>query len=153
VKLKETVKEYMKTEPVFLTPTATLAQAAKNMADKDVDIAIVKSGKDILGTITDSDIFSAMKSYVFRDVIEDLPEDAGKVKVEQVMRGTLSRNFMSMCQLTGLRPCLMIGEDETVEIAVKTMAASGSHHLLVIGADGSVVGTLSAHDLMKSFSE
>jgi len=153
VKLKETVKKYMKSKPVFVSPTATLAQVARNMAEKDTDIAIVKSGKDYVGVITDADIFMAMKSYVFKDLLENLPEDASKVKVEQIMRGTVSKDFMSMCQLTGLRPCLMLGEEETIEVAIKTMGAAGSHHLIIIGADGSVVGTLSAHDLLKSFAE
>jgi CBS domain-containing protein len=152
-KLKDNVKKYMKSKLVIVTPAATLAQVAKNMAEKDTDIAIVKSGKDYVGVITDSDVFMAMKSYVFKDVLENLPEDAGKVKVEQIMRGTVSKNFMSMCQLTGLRPCLMLGEEETVETAIKTMGAAGSHHLIIIGADGSVTGTLSSHDLLKSFAE
>lgn len=153
VKLKDTIKKYMKSKLVFVGPSATLAQVAKNMAEKDTDIAIVKSGKDHVGVITDTDIFMAMKSYVFKDVLENLPEDAGKVKVEQIMRGTVSKDFMSMCQLTGLRPCLMLGEEETIQNAIKTMGAAGTHHLIIIGADGSVIGTLSAHDLLKSFAE
>jgi CBS domain-containing protein len=153
VKLKETVKKYMKSKLVVVSPAVTLAQVAKSMAEKDTDIAIVKSGKDYVGVITDSDIFMAMKSYVFKDVLENLPEDAAKVTVEQIMRGKVSKDFMSMCQLTGLRPCLMLGEEETVETAIKTMGAAGSHHLVIIGADGSVTGTLSAHDLLRSLAE
>jgi CBS domain-containing protein len=47
----------------------------------------------------------------------------------------------------------MIGEEDTVENAIKTMGATESHHLVVIGPDGTVSGTLSAHDLMRSFIE
>jgi CBS domain-containing protein len=153
VKLQETIKKYMNSALVVVAPTATLAQVAKSLAEKDTDIAVVKSGKEIVGVITDSDIFHSMKSYVFQDVLEDLPKDVAKVKVEEIMDGKLSDNFMSVCQLTGLRPCLMVGEEETVENAIKTMGASEAHHLLVIGSDGSVSGTLSAHDLLKSFAE
>ncbi|WXG44686.1 MAG: CBS domain-containing protein [Promethearchaeati archaeon SRVP18_Atabeyarchaeia-1] len=153
VKLQETVKKYMNSELVVVAPTTTIAQVAKSLAEKGTDIAIVKSGKDIVGIITDSDIFHSMKSYVFQDVLEDLPKDVSKVKIEEIMRGTLSDNFMSVCQLTGLRPCLMIGEEETIENAIKTMGASEAHHLLVIGSDGSLSGTLSAHDLLRSFAD
>jgi len=153
VKLQETIDKYMKTDLVIVSPASTLAQAAKGMAEKDTDIAVVKSGKDIMGVITDSDIFHSMKSYVFKDVLENLPKDVSKVKVEEIMQGTLSKEFMSVCQLTGLKPCLMLGEDETIEVAIKTMGASEAHHLLVIGSDGSLTGTLSAHDLLKSFIE
>jgi CBS domain-containing protein len=152
-KFKDPVKKYMSDRLVFVSPTATLAQVAEMMAKEDTDIAIVKSGKNYAGIITDSDIFMAMKSYVFKDEVENLPEDAGKVKIVEIMRGTLSKEFMNMCELTGLRPCLMLGEEETVENAIKTMGKAGSHHILVIGADGSIVGTLSAHDLLKSFTE
>jgi CBS domain-containing protein len=143
----------MKTKLVLVSPTSTLAQVAKSLAERDTDIAIVKSAKGPVGVITDTDIFMAMKSYVLKDEFEGLPEDAGKVKIDQIIRGTLSKDFMNMCQLTGLRPCLMLGEEETVENAIKTMAKAGSHHLVIIGADGSVIGTLSAHDLLKSFIE
>jgi CBS domain-containing protein len=153
VKLQETVKKYMNPKLVVVTPSATIAQVAKGMAEKDTDIAIVKDGKEILGVITDSDIFHSMKTYVLQDVLENLPKDAGKIKVEQIMDGTLSKDFMSVCQLTGLRPCLMLGEEETVEVAIETMGASEAHHLLIIGADGSVSATLSARDLMKCFAD
>jgi CBS domain-containing protein len=136
-----------------VSPESTLAQVAKFMAEKGTDLVIVKSGNEMLGILTDSDIFHSMKSYVFRDVLEDLPKDASKIKVEEIMNGTASKDFMSVCQLTGLKPCLMIGEDDTVENAIKTMGATESHHLLVIAADGSLSGTLSAHDLLRSFAE
>ena len=153
VKLQDTVSKYMSRKVVVVSPDSTLAQVAKFMAEKNTDIAIVKSGKEILGVFTDSDIFHSMKSYVFRDILDDLPKDVGKVKVEEIMRGTVSKDFMSVCQLTGLKPCLMIGEEDTVENAIKTMGATESHHLVVIGPDGTVSGTLSAHDLMRSFIE
>jgi CBS domain-containing protein len=136
---------------VVVSPESTLAQVARFMAEKETDIAIVKSGKEMLGILTDSDIFHSMKSYVFRDVLDGLPKDAAKVKVEEIMHGTVSKDFMSVCQLTGLKPCLMIGEEDTVEDAIKTMGATESHHLLVIGSDGFLSGTLSAHDLLRSF--
>jgi CBS domain-containing protein len=153
VKLQETVKKYMNPKLVVVTPSATIAQVAKGMVEKDSDIAVVKDGKEILGVITDSDIFHSMKTYVLQDVLENLPKDVGKIKVEQIMEGTLSKDFMSVCQLTGLRPCLMLGEEETVEVAIKTMGASEAHHLLIVGADGEVVGSLSSHDLMKTFAD
>lgn len=153
VKLQETVSKYMSHKLVVVSPESTLAQVAKFMAEKDTDVVVVKSGKEILGILTDSDIFHSMKSYVFRDILDDLPKDASKVKVQEIMNGTLSKDFMSVCQLTGLKPCLMIGEEDTVENAIKTMGATESHHLLVIGSDGLLAGTLSARDLLKSFAE
>lgn len=153
VKMQETVSKYMSHKLVVVSPETTLAQVAKFMAEKDTDIVIVKSGKEMLGILTDSDIFHSMKSYVFRDILDDLPKDVAKVKVEEIMSGTASTNFMSVCQLTGLKPCLMIGEEDTVENAIKTMGATESHHLLVVGSDGALSGTLSARDLLKSFAE
>ncbi len=152
VKLQDVVSKYMSRKLVVVSPESTLAQVAKFMAEKDTDIAVVKSGKEFLGIITDSDIFHSMKSYVLIDVLEGLPKDVGKVKIEEIMRGKLSQDFMSVCQLTGLKPCLMVGEDETIENAIKTMGAVEAHHLLVIDSSGNVSGTLSARDLLKSFA-
>lgn len=153
VKLQEPVSKYMTHKLTVVSPDATLAQVAKFMAEKGTDIVIVKDGKDMLGVLTDSDIFHSMKSYVFRDILDDLPKDASKVKVEEIMNATASKDFMSVCQLTGLKPCLMIGEEDTVENAIKTMGATESHHLVVVGSDGSLSGTLSARDLLKCFAE
>jgi len=49
------LKEAMKTEVVTVTPTAPLTEAAKIMLERKIGCLVIVEGKQIVGTLTESD--------------------------------------------------------------------------------------------------
>ena len=150
------VKSYMKNQLVIINQDTRLADAVKQMRSAQSGIAIVKSGEVITGVITSSDIFSALVQGVFSESVEGIllsRDNIDDLKAINMMRGPLSVEFMTSCELGGTNPCIQLYEDDTIEDAIKVMEISSIHHLLVIGNDGDVVGTLSSNDILKAFED
>lgn len=150
------VKQYMKTDVAYVTSDARLADVVIKMGELQTGIVIVKSGDYIIGVVTSSDIYSALVKEVFSRSVKGVivpVEELDDLKVLDMMRGPKTPQFMTSCQLDGTNPCVQIGENDTIEDAIKVMGVSNIHHLLVIGKDGQIVGTLSSNDILKVFGK
>lgn len=148
------IKQHMKKDIVYTTEDERLADVVFKMSNAEVDIAIVKSKNDIVGVITETDIYYAL-------VKEVLPENVngeGKLrtfddmKVIDLMRGPPVKNVMTSCDSLGWHPCVDTFEDDTIENAIRIMQRSGLHHLLVLDKKNNLVGTLSSHEIINSIS-
>jgi len=148
------IKQHMKKDIVYTTEDERLADVVFKMSNAEADIAIVKSKNDIVGVITETDVYYAL-------VKEVLPENANgekklrtfdDMKVIDLMQGPPAKNVMTSCESLGWHPCVDTFEDDTIENAIRIMQRSGLHHLLVLDKKNNLVGTLSSHDIIKSFS-
>ena len=144
----DTIKQHMKRDIVYTTEDERLADVIFRMSDAETDIAIVKFKDDIVGVITETDVYFALVKEVFSEisrVIED-------IHVIDIMRGPHAKMVMASCDPLGAHPCIDTFEDDTMENAIRIMQRSGLHHLLVLDKKNKLVGTLSSHDIIKSFS-
>ncbi len=148
MKFTDTIKQHMKREIVYTTEDERLADVIFKMSNVGTDIAVVKFKDDIVGVITETDIYFALVKEVFSEVSQVI-EDA---HVIDIMRGPRTKEVMASCDPLGWHPCIDTFEDDTMENAIRIMQRSGLHHLLVLDKKNKLVGTLSSHDIIKSFS-
>lgn len=74
------VKDYMKKEPATVSIGATFHEVKEKMVDADTSMVLVKSGIDIVGIVTDTDIFAHAVAG----------NDLSVIKVERCMSGVIS---------------------------------------------------------------
>jgi CBS domain-containing protein len=149
--LEMKIKELVEKDPIIVGPDETLQTVAKEMAEKSRDVVIVMEDEIVKGLVAASDIFHAMKSYVLgKNMLEAIPMEIRDVRVSELMRAPHALEFMQACGLTGTNMCIVLGENDKVADAVRTMAISGVDHILIVGDEG-VLGTLSDRDLLKAF--
>ncbi len=148
MKFTDTIKQHMKREIVYTTEDERLADVIFKMANIGTDIAVVKFKDDFVGVITETDIYYALVKEVFSEVSQVIDD----VHVIDIMRGPQTKEVMASCDPLGWHPCIDTFEDDTMENAIRIMQRSGLHHLLVLDKKNKLVGTLSSHDIIKSFS-
>jgi CBS domain-containing protein len=151
MELEMKIKELVEKDPIIVGPDETLYTVAKEMAEKRRDVVVVMEDEIVKGLVAASDIFHAMKSYVLgKNMLEAIPMEIRDVRVGELMRAPQALEFMQACGLTGTNMCIVLGENDKVADAVRTMAISGVDHILIVGAEG-ILGTLSDRDLLKAF--
>ena len=115
------VKEVMTERPVTLDRTASLAEAAQLMRDRDIGDVIVVEGQDVAGIVTDRDI-------VIRGVADGA--DPNRTRVGEVVSGELAS----------------VGPDDPVEQAITVMREKAVRRIPVLEG-GKLVGIVSLGDL------
>ena len=144
----DTIKQHMKRDIVYTTEDERLADVIFKMSNAETDIAVVKFKDDIVGVITETDIYFALVKEIFPEVSRVMKD----MHVVDIMRGPRAKEVMASCDPLGWHPCIDTFEDDTIENAIRIMQRSGLHHLLVLDKKNKLVGTLSSHDIIKSFS-
>jgi len=148
MKFIDTIKEHMKRDIVYTTEDERLAEVIFKMSNAKTDIAVVKFKDDIVGVITETDIYFAL----VKEVLAEISRKIEDIHVIDIMRGPRAKEVMASCDPLGWHPCIDTFEDDTIENAIRIMQRSGLHHLLVLDNKNKLVGTLSSHDIIKSFS-
>ena len=119
---RESVRDVMTPEPVTVSSTSSLEQAARRMRDAGIGNVIIMDGEQITGILTDRDI-------VVRAVAEGT--DPSTCKVSDVMTPNVSWLF----------------EDEDVEKAGDLMREKQIRRLAVVDRNKKLVGIVSLGDL------
>ena len=84
--LEMKIKELMKSNPLMVAPSDSLADVSKKMAKKGKDVVVVEDDGLVKGLVTAGDIFFAMKSYVIgKNMMEDIPMEIRDVKISELM--------------------------------------------------------------------
>lgn len=144
----DTIKQHMKRDIVYTTEDERLADVIFKMSNAETDIAVVKFKDDIVGVITETDIYFALVKEVFSEISQVIED----IHVIDIIRGPHAKMVMASCDPLGVHPCIDTFEDDTIENAIRIMQRSGLHHLLVLDKKNKLVGTLSSHDIIKSFT-
>ena len=114
--------------------SATLQSAITKMAEDNASALVVKSGNEIIGLVTISDVMGSLAHGHH-------PEE------------TPISNFMTRCELISgkgtANPCAQLDENQDVLTALKVMFSAGVNHLLVSGDKGEPVGLVSALQLVR----
>jgi CBS domain-containing protein len=114
------LSEYMSSPVITILPSKTVVEAAKLMAEKNIESLVVSWGTDAVGILTEKDI-------VRRVVAKELPYNT------QVLE------MMS-------KPVITINVDSFVEDAVRMMRENGVKRLPVEDK-GLIIGIIAASDL------
>jgi CBS domain-containing protein len=121
-----TVTELYSTPAVTAHPDETVIEAARRLRDKHVgDLVVVDDQKRLVGILTDRDIVVS--------AVAQSHDRLDSLRVGDVMTTDV----------------VSVQRAETVEAALKKMAARGVRRLPVLGADGQVEGILSLDDLLQ----
>ncbi len=148
MKFTDAIKLHMNRNIVYTTENEQLVEVLLRMSNAGVDLAVVRSNETIIGVITETDIFYALVNKVFPESSQ-VTED---IHVRDVLKGPSAKQAMTSCEAHGWHPCVDTYEEDTIENAIRIMQRSGLHHLLVLDKNNKLVGTLSSHDVIKSFS-
>jgi CBS domain-containing protein len=114
------LSEYMSSPVITILPSKTVAEAAKLMAEKNIESLVVSWGTDAVGILTEKDI-------VRRVVAKELPYN---IQVLEMMS----------------KPVITINIDSFVEDAVRMMRENGMKRLPV-EEKGMIIGIIAASDL------
>jgi CBS domain-containing protein len=117
----KTVKEVMKSPPVTLYPQATLADAARTMAEKNIGFVVLTDGDKLVGVVSERDIVKALASGM------PLNTPLEKIATKRV---------------------ITIEPDKSVVEAADLMAENKIRHL-VVAERGRAVGVVSLRDLVR----
>ena len=121
-----TVMELYSRPVVTAHPDETVVEAAKRLRDKHVgDLVVVDDKKRLVGILTDRDI-----------VVSAVAQSSDRLEALRV------KDIMTT-------DVLSVRRHETVEGALKKMAARGVRRLPVLGPDDRVEGILSLDDLLQ----
>lgn len=121
-----TVTELYSTPAVTARPDETVVEAARRLRDKHVgDLVVVDDKKRLVGILTDRDI-----------VVSAVAQSSDRLEALHV--GDIMTTDV-----------LSVRRNETVENALRKMAARGVRRLPVLGPDGQVEGILSLDDLLQ----
>ena len=132
--LEDSISVAMRKDTPSVNLDDSLRKAIQVMADGDVTAIMVKSGEELVGLVTESDIMD----QIAREA------DPDEVKVSQLM---------TACELISAKPvkvpCIQLDEEETIRNALAIMHEAGIRNLLVAGEKGQARGIISAGDLLK----
>lgn len=117
------VKELMTPAPRTCTPDTTLAAAAHLMWEGDCSILPVVDDGELVGVVTDRDMYTALATRNAR---------ASELRV-----GAVATGKVASC-----------GSDDEVETALATMKRARVRRLPVVGAEGTLLGMLSINDIL-----
>ena len=117
------VKEAMTKNPVTLSRSATVAEAARCMAERDIGTVLVEDASGVVGLVTDRDI-------VLRAVARG--------------RDPEGTPLTEICS----EPLMTVGPDEDVDRVVEIMRERAVRRVPVVDA-GRAVGILSLGDLAR----
>ena len=151
MEFNDKIKNHMRRKVVFVSKDDRLADIIFKMSQAETDIAIVKTAEDIIGVITETDIYYALVKEVLPEPFAKPKTKFEDLKLIDVMRGPTSTKVMSSCDSLGWHPCIETFEEYTIEDAIRIMERSDRHHLLVRDKDNKIVGTISSGDIIKSF--
>ena len=118
------IKDVMTKECNWISPNATLAEAAKVMKDKDIGFVAIGENDKLIGTITDRDL-------AIRAVAENL---APSTAVKAVMTQKVMYCY----------------EDQSVEEICENMSDIKVRRLPVVNKDKRLVGTVSLGDISQA---
>jgi CBS domain-containing protein len=117
------VKELMTSEPKTCTPDTTVAEAAHLMWEADCGILPVVDDGELVGVVTDRDMYIALATQNAR---------AAELRV-----GAVATEKVVTC----------VPEDD-IETALAMMRQARVHRLPVVGFGNTVVGVLSMNDIL-----
>ena len=133
---KKTIRQAIKRMFPAIGLDDTLATAIDTMANANVSVLAVKTGEEIIGLVTVTDIMSSL---------------AREHDIEQ----TKISSFMTRCEADVSRPtrhpCLQLDENEDAISAIKVMYDTGTNHLVVSGSNGEIVGIVSSLELIQLY--
>lgn len=118
-----TVKEIMTANPQLAAPTTTVAEAAALMLDGDCGVLPVVDNGDLVGVVTDRDLFIALATRDRR---------ASELSVAEVAQF----------------PVRMCDVDDEIQSALQTMSRFRIRRLPVRGGGGAIVGVVSIDDIL-----
>ena len=153
MKFNDKIKNHMRKNVVYINTEERLADVIFKMSQVQTDMAIVKSNKDILGVITETDIYFALVKEVLPEPYKEsnISRKFEDLQLIEVFRGPTAKKVMSSCDSLGWHPCIDAYEDGTIEDAIRIMQRSDRHHLIVRDNKNNITGTISSSDIIKSF--
>ncbi len=114
------VVDFLKKEPVTISPDASLREAARLMKEHGIGfLPVVDEAGNLVGVLSERDI-----TYAFGEGRENS-------KVSDVMR----------------RNVIKVREDNTVAMAARLLSEYGIRHLVVVDREGKLKGVFSIKDL------
>jgi CBS domain-containing protein len=117
------VKDFMTTDVKTCSPDTTVAEAAHLMWDGDCGILPVVNDGELVGVVTDRDMYIALATQNAR---------AAQLKV-----GAVATKKLASC-----------APEDDVQAALATMRQSRVRRLPVVGFGGAVLGILSMNDIV-----
>jgi predicted transcriptional regulator len=130
MKLAGRVKDFMSKD----FPIIRAEEPICNLVGKIHGFRVVKSGKEIVGIVTEMDALRKIRK-------SDKPADL------------LVQDCMSPCKVTGVETCFQIGEDRPADEALKVLTTGDISQLLVFNSKKQIVGVLSVSSLLKGIKE
>lgn len=128
-----TLEAYIDTGIATVPGDDSIGEALDVMIAHNTSVVMVVDGDEVIGLLTAGD----MSSMVARGI---------DIETRR------ARDFASLCEMSGSRPCTRVNHDEDPMNVLKVMQHWGTDRVLVVKNER-VVGTVSALGALKSWKE
>lgn len=144
-------KEIMRTNITTVLPEMTVEQLGRLFIEKNLSgLPVVTEGGELIGMVTENDLISQNKALhiptVLRIFDAVIPLERPET-FEKEVKKMAGRTVQDICT----RELISINEDTTIEEIATIMSEQKTHHLPVL-RDGSLVGLVDQHDVIKGIS-
>ena len=137
-----TVGDFMARTPITVRPDTPLDEVARAFLHRHIGgVPVVDATGKPLGIVSKTDIVHA---FARGTLASQGPEDAFDVTLAPARKATCARDVM--------KPAVVLREGDAIEHAAEMFLAKGVHRAPVVGAEGSVIGILTAFDLLRALA-
>ena len=141
ISMAKTIRDVMTPDPVCLTETATVAEAARQMSDSDIGDVLIKDSRGLRGMVTDRDIVvraiaagrdpntTTVSEILTADPICASPDDDVNTAVDLMRRHALRR--LPVCEGDRLMGIVSIGDlaiEQDSRSALADISAAPANH-------------------------
>ena len=132
--LQSEIKDDVNWEVPAVGLQSSLREVIQELVGSNTSALVVKTDDAVVGLVTDMDLLDCISNQ----------KDMDRTKVS---------DFLTPCELITDQPtkspCAQLDESESVENAIKVLAAAGTHNLVVSGSKERGSGIASSRDLLK----
>ena len=138
------VRDVMITDVITIKQGASLAEAAKTLAERKISgLPVLSSENKLVGVLTESDFVAAMD--IAPGQVGGFYENVVRKHRPKKHMGTIVDDIMTTRPVT-------INPDDSLSKAIHLMDKHHIHRLMVTDGHDGIAGVVSRHDLMKMFA-
>ncbi len=147
-----TAKDIMRTEITTVPPDMTVEQLGRLFIEKNLSgVPVMDGNGNLIGIVTENDLISQNKQLHIPTVLRlfdaIIPLERAET-FEKEIKKMAGRTVEDICT----SKLISIKEETTIEEIATIMSEQGAHHLPVL-RDGTLVGLIDQHDVIKGISD
>ncbi len=145
-------KDIMRTGAPTVPPEMTVEALGRLFIEQNITgLPVLDENGTLIGMVTENDLISQNKQLHIPTVLRlfdaVIPLESSS-SFEKELKRAAGRTVGDICT----RELITVTKETTLEEIATIMSEKGAHHLPVVDSDGSLVGLIDQHDVIKGIS-